>query len=460
MSQPEPYSPQPTPTPPEAAGFPTPPAGPPPAFPPAAFPPAAFPAPDASPQPAAPAAAAFPPASPAPEAFPPAAAPAAPYPADQPPAAAPAYGAPAQAAMPGQPPYGTPDQPYAPGQPYGAPGQPPQAPAKKKTGLLIVAAVVVVALIVFCVYWFALRDKNGGGGGDNPAPGQAATTAVGAVQGYLDALAAGNAADALKYASSQPADTTFLTDEVLAASLAINPITNIQVTAGANTYDGVVATYNIGTQRVSANFYPEQIGKEYLLDDAAQSVNLTYIYQAGIGMALNGVSLDGLQLSSVYLFPGTYQFTTTNSLLVFSPGQFVVEDPDGFTSTSSIQLALASDAQPKLQAAAKTALDGCLTEKTLVTSCGFGLTGSLPGGGTPDLSTLTWTVASGDATFAQTTFSAATYSSNPTSAKASVSLKITGQLNDTAGKSYSGNTYVFSVTVDFSDPANMKVTFS
>ncbi|WP_193043036.1 DUF4878 domain-containing protein [Mycolicibacterium baixiangningiae] len=55
------------------------------------------------------------------------------------------------------------------------------------------------------------------------------TTAGDAVRGYLEALSRGDAEGALSYAINQPADRTFLTDEVLKKQIEANPISDVQI---------------------------------------------------------------------------------------------------------------------------------------------------------------------------------------------------------------------------------------
>ncbi|MCH9729835.1 MAG: hypothetical protein K0U84_09200 [Actinomycetia bacterium] len=97
------------------------------------------------------------------------------------------------------------------------------------------AAVVLVAGLI----WVTV----GGRGGSGPAPASASA----AVQEYLEALAAGDAAAALAYSDDQPASTELLNDEVLAQQLAKGAITNITIVSD-DTVGGVA------TVRVKADF--------------------------------------------------------------------------------------------------------------------------------------------------------------------------------------------------------------
>jgi len=365
--------------------------------------------------------------------------------------------------MPGYAP--APGQPYAPGFPpgYAMAGQPAQPPAKKNPLLFIIIGVVVVALIAVLVFVFANHGSKPSNGLNSPGSGDATTetkTPDGAVQGYLEAVAAGNSAAALAFAVAPPTDTTFLTDAVLSASLAINPITNITVTP-ADMYSGmttayVAASYSIGTDIVDTQYSVVKNGNDWLLKNVTQQVMFTYSYVPDIGMAVNGVEIDPASTDNVDLFPGTYQYTSTNPLLTFSNPQFIVESPDGYNSVST-DLALSKDAQPKLAAAAQKVFNACLKEQKLITSCGFGFKG-LAGGAKANLSTLKWSVTSGTKDFTKLAFTYYGYS-DATSATASLNLKIGVTVKDTKGRSYKDSVSIYQLKIDFTDPEKMVVTF-
>ncbi|KUI22700.1 hypothetical protein AU194_07175 [Mycobacterium sp. GA-2829] len=77
------------------------------------------------------------------------------------------------------------------------------------------AVVLVIALIIgFTVV--------GGGSGDNAKAGDT-------VQAYLEALSEGDAEKALSYGNQQPANTDFLTDDVLKKQIAKWPISDIRI---------------------------------------------------------------------------------------------------------------------------------------------------------------------------------------------------------------------------------------
>jgi len=356
--------------------------------------------------------------------------------------------------------------PYAPaypGQGYSGQLTPPPAKKKGKGGLIALIVILAVALIGgggFAAWWFFIRVDPVTG---PVTPGEARSPQA-AVRGYLEALQAGRASDALLYAQTQPTNQTFLTGDVLSQSLAAGAISNIAVTKDAGSTKQaatVTATYNIGSQAVTASYDVTLSNKHWFLSAVTDQVDLSYdIMWDNIGLSLNGVSLDGVDLSTAEFFPGTYQVTLTNDMLTMTGNsQFVVTDPQGLPDPLDLTLDLSSSAQTSFQQAAKATLDGCMGEQDIMTSCGFGFTG-LEGGGTPDLSTLTWTFESGSSSdFSGTTFTLSDMS-DPTAADASIDIWIDVAIRDTNGDRYSDSVFLYWVDVDFSDPANPVVTFS
>ena len=388
-----------------------------------------------------------------------------PYPPDQTyaPAQPPAPGQPPYAAAPGQDYTTQPGQPM-PGQPY-APGYPPQMPPlkKKHTARNILIILLVLAVLGggsgLAYWWFAGRDDP-----SKPVTAGQAKTPQAAVRGYLQALAAGNSSDALSFAASPPSDTTFLTDAMLTTSLASSPITNIV----ANKNDGstkqsatVTASYQLGSQQVSATYNVNLNGKYYFIDQVTANVDLSTAYMDNIGMELNGVSLDDQTATTFPLFPGTYQLTIDNSMLVLTGGQFTITDPSSSPSFFDTKVALASDAQGRMADAVKTKLEGCVAEKTMTTSCGWGtpilITTDLEIL-TPITSSIKWFFFRGTSDFSATTFQY-DQQDNATEANASVNVTLERDLDATNGKSYYSRVNITAVSVNFSNPDNLAVSF-
>lgn len=280
-----------------------------------------------------------------------------------------------------------PNQPYAgqpyPGQPYGAqpnpgqayppppgamPGQPPTGvPPKRsnKTILLIGAGVVAVIIVIAVIV--AMLPKAGfpGPAGSAPAP---AKSGADAARGYLEALAAGDSAAALSYAEQVPADTSLLTDEVLAASNAVTPITDIQVVEPASDYAPISVSYLLGDETVSTQFYASNASGAWKLDSVTR--DLSILDMNGIALTINGAPVQG---SRVTLFPGSYSLVPTNNLYAVDGGAFVITSPQDLTS-HTMQLGLSSTGEQKLRAAAQAQLKHCLKQTSLAPKgCGFSI---------------------------------------------------------------------------------------
>ena len=254
---------------------------------------------------------------------------------------------------------------YGPAQP-GGPGQPP-----KKSGLGKVAIIVgagVLALILVVVGLVALLGRNstpsaGGGGGGSTGPVQSTAKASDAVHGYLQALAAGKAEDALGYGKDQPADKTFLTDAVLAESIKRAPITDINVPEvnDENAYQ-VSATYKIGGQPVSENFLVSKEGSDFRLTETTQDLSLGSVRSKTVPLIINKalVSTD-----KITVLPGSYSATTGIATIDYgSKNTFLIKSP---VDLAPIQLTptLTKTGSSAFVHAAKSAMSSCLKQHSL-----------------------------------------------------------------------------------------------
>jgi hypothetical protein len=209
----------------------------------------------------------------------------------------------------GQPPYPGP-QPY--GQPLFGPGL-QFAPRKKRTKLWVAigAAVAVVILVVAGVLVFS------GGGESN----KGADTAGKAVQGYLEALARGDAGAALSFAEA-PADTTFLTDEILRKQLEKYPITNIKVLSDVPGGNGgaevhVVANFGASKSDETITLSKPAAGQGWKLEHAAVEVNLgrdspNVPMKPELADAVTIFGKPAPKSGKAYLFPGWVDFGSSN----------------------------------------------------------------------------------------------------------------------------------------------------
>jgi len=381
----------------------------------------------------------------------------------QPPA--PGYGY--QAPQPGATRYGPPPGagPAGPGPTYPYPPAPPlayagpaiptthRAPKKRGKGPLIglVAGGVALVLVIAAVAAIFLTQKAA------PASTEPdkVTKATAALQGYLQALAAGDADKAKQYAMNPPADSPLLTNDFFAASIAKNPITEIQVDpqndSGTSAY--LTANYKIGGKLVQGNYQLTKVAKLWKLNSVVTTVDRP-TYWGTLGVTINGTAAPTSQLS---FFPGVYQLGTGTSLLAFEQLAFTVNSPGDYVSGLSTTGPALTDAGKKAMiATSQEWLTQCLAvQDTNPKDCGMNT--PLPDGATLDSGSLKRVV---DATtpFADATPRVSYDDPSKITLSSYATVKITAA--DTAGNTYSGSTSVTSavgtikgetITVVFTD---------
>ena len=211
-------------------------------------------------------------------------------------------------------------------------------------------------------------DPNASGG-TSQAPAQPATKASDAVQGYLEALAANDAAGALSFADKEPAETTLLTNEVLTASSEVAPITEINVPVVEDEYGGeVAATWKVGEKKVSEKFYVSKGDDDtFKLSQAVIDVDFSNVKVTDVPMSINGVEVtdDATDLS---LFPGSYALTSGLKNLEYGDGELLIKSPSDYASTTELRLAITPDGKKAFISASKAALDKCVKQKKLAPS--------------------------------------------------------------------------------------------
>jgi len=296
-------------------------------------------------------------------------------------------------------------------------------------------------------------DPNDPGGGKTATPTAPEVPQHEVVEGFLQALASGDAATAISYMEDAPSDATFVTNQVLAKSLDMAPLTNISVTPVTDPDETWVnATYNLGDKSVSTSYEVRVAGDVYLLTNATVKADVSGIYRRDIGASINGVSLAGTTVSSVELFPGVYQLELENPLLMLSNDRFTVTGPDD-SAVWDADYSLAEDAQAKLAAAAKSRLRGCVGEKKLWTSCEFGVPNPP---GKVVKSSINWKISSGNSDYSKAKFEL--YDATTAIANKKVSVNCNWR---TSGARYKLKKPIAikAVVVDFSDPDNLVVSF-
>lgn len=251
-----------------------------------------------------------------------------------------------------------------------APGPPPQPKKGPKLGIIIGAGVLALVLIGSLIGFAVVRGKDntatpsGGGSGQTPAPAQADKPSD-AVQGYLQALANGDAQAALSFASTQPADTTFLTNEVLAVSNKLAPIAAINVPVVDDEYAYTIdASYTRGGKKVNTSFSVQKDGDSWKLREAAYDLDLGSRLNKTLPMIINGVRVESGDIS---LFPGSYEFTTGTKNISYGKNDVIaIDSPSEYPrDLTKVQPTLTSAGEKAFTKALEASIKSCMKSKKL-----------------------------------------------------------------------------------------------
>src|SRR5699024_6476573 len=258
-----------------------------------------------------------------------------------------------------------------PGDPGGpAPQGPP--PGQQKSALpvlLVVVGIVVGLLLIATVAVVAVVTLS-----KKPED---------AVKGYLEAVQAGNAAEALSYAEEPPSDTTLLTDEVLQKSNELGGITDIEIRSSS---DSVVrASYRVGDQTALTSYEVTQTDDGWKLKTVAFRLGLRSVTK-NAALVVNGVEAPDTEGAQV--FPGSYELGTGSEWYEWTTTEIVV--PGGEGSVVPGMVKLTDEGEKAARDAIESWLDDCLAKKELKPKgCPFQLSRV---NGTPDTSTITWSI--------------------------------------------------------------------
>lgn len=365
--------------------------------------------------------------------------PGAPWPNQAPPyPSGPAYYASQQPGpVPGQP-YYPPQQPGYPMAPYAT--QPPTKP--RRTGLVILLSVLGLCLLLV-VGGLLLRPQNTTTSGTGSSPGSGASgggsvtppvtaSASDAVRGYLEALAAADAETALSYAANRPDDSALLTDEVLAASNAIAPITDIEVEpTTASGAAEVQAHYSIGTSDViDTRFELVETASGWRLEKVASEVTVDEFPAFG---TINGAAVPSADAFT--LFPGSYQLGTSDGRYQVS-GTFLVESVDGNAGTLKVPAKLSSTGVTAVRSAAQKRLNACIKENKMHPSdgCGFWIRAEDENGKKFKPKKVRWHITSGANTLKSVKLTVS--ANDPTVAAGKTKVKLYLRVDATNGRAY------------------------
>jgi len=287
------------------------------------------------------------------------------------PAAMPAPTVPADAPAPAAP-------VYAPAAPVYDPAvtQAPAAPPRKglSTGAILGIVggglVLLIALIVGGVFAVgaAVGSAAGGGGGNVEEVAEA----------YLTAIADADAETALSYLDETATPGPLLTDEALAVSQKLAPITDIVIGEPdiTNDWGTVPVTYSLGDTAVSAELSVYRHSDDWKVSIGTGELSL-YQFE-GLEPTINGIAIEGEYADA---FPGAYEYgVAVDGFAVEGETIVLVTAPGEYPDASGMEVALTPEAAETFRQAVAAAVDGCVAATTLEAGCGLAVPGTLSDG--------------------------------------------------------------------------------
>jgi hypothetical protein len=266
-------------------------------------------------------------------------------------------------AQPGPPP------PRYPGRYAGPPPARPQPPRGRRTLFIVGAAALALimlgvgtALVAIKLRQTGTTESGGLAASSGPTSSGSATAAPGpadAVRGYLTALSLGDADKALSYGMNDPAETSMLTDKVLAAARKRAPLTVIDVPAVEGQDSAIVrASYKIGKTPITESFNVIKQGEEWKLERVAAEVELSLVRTESVPLLINGTKVSK---SAVNLFPGSYTFSTGLRYVDYgAKPSILIKTPSAFPNASQLAVRVNAKGKRAAVAAVKKSYSKCL----------------------------------------------------------------------------------------------------
>ncbi len=304
-------------------------------------------------------------------------------------------------------------------------------------GIGVLAGLFVLAVLGAYLVWGPTGNPIAG----PPTPTTPDATGSGAVRGYLQALAAGDADAALGFAATAPGDSTLLTDEMLQAAGAEAAITAIEVPDSADDVprQQITVRYRQGDQTVSTSFEVVRRDSVWRLTRVAVPVDLTSLRLREVPLTINGIPVAS---SAPALFPGRYTVGAVAD-------RYAVADPE-FTVTAvtappqvPATRELSEAGRAEVAKAARAHLKACVKRRELnPAGCGFAIAD--PEGTKLKESTMRWSVDSG----ADGLDSLEVALDHPGSATAPVSIVVRGQVRGNDGSRWKASVRLTRVRAD------------
>lgn len=261
----------------------------------------------------------------------------------------------------GAPTGGPPPPPlYTPPPMYTGSHVPPSAP--RTNNRLIIAIIGAVVLVVVVVVVIAIAASGGSGSGSDDTPRAAA-------QGYLEALARGDAAAALDYGKDQPGSKDLLTDDVLKKQIAKMPITDIQILDDGSPI-GDMAMVHVSARfgdQVSDARLTLHHGDGWKLDTATVKIDLSMM--GSTNKALKEVTVFGKPADNpVYVFPGWVDYASGNANLEVTAKSPLLGDLNSYSNGyvgAGLEVKLSTAGNDAIMSALKSDLAKCTASNLL-----------------------------------------------------------------------------------------------
>lgn len=289
----------------------------------------------------------------------------------------PQYGPPPPGTPYSQTPFGTPLPP--------APASPPRQGGLPTGAIIgIVAGAVGLVLVLMVALGFgalnALRPALAPPDRDPaPTPAPDAAGAALAVEGYLHALADGDAEAALEYLWVEEGQGLLLTDEVLAVSSRLAPITSIEVGTGSAGFEdygvSVPVSFKLGDQRVEREFELWEASDGWEIFDGL--VPVWFDGLTGLDPTVNGVAAEGY----LPVFPGVYEVVIDNDYLALDlpEGRVRLATDDDSYDLTAVPVVPTELGDTTFRSLVRASLDECLAMTSLTTPCGFDVSATTTG---------------------------------------------------------------------------------
>jgi hypothetical protein len=249
---------------------------------------------------------------------------------------------------------------------------------------------VIVAAVAIAAGGITGRIVAGASGGTGPSD---------TVLRFFQAIRDNDAKAALAELASTPTDTTFITNEILAAGHSAGAITDISVPATNSTV--VPVSYKLGGETVTDRISVQPVGNGYKV---STSLNAGGIALKGKIRAQLPLSIAGTRVSTdnLVLLPGSYPLTTVTDHVLYGTGTLVIKRLTDAPSANDLKLEVSDTGQTAAATAVTSSLNACAAQKSFTpTGCPFKLTVT-----TADPSTVTWTLLSKPADDLKITISA------------------------------------------------------